>query len=85
MEILYKPTFIRQFNKLEKSLQDEVIEKVELFKNDPKNKQLKIHKLKGELKKFYSFSVNYSYRIIFLYETKNSVVLLSIGDHSVYK
>ena len=85
MEILYKPTFIRQFNKLEELLQDEVLEKIELFKNKKNHKQLKIHKLTGKLKDFYSFSVNYSYRIVFSYEKKKSVVFLAIGDHDVYK
>lgn len=65
MEILYKPTFIRQFNKLEELLQDEIIEKIELFKDKKNHKQLKVHKLTGKLKDFYSFSVNYSYRIVF--------------------
>ncbi len=85
MEILYKPTFIRQFNRLEELLQDEVLEKIELFKNEKNHKQLKVHKLTGKLKNFYSFSVNYSYRIIFSYENKKSVVLFAIGDHDVYK
>lgn len=85
MEILYKPTFIRQFNKLEELLQDEVLEKIELFKDKKNHKQLKVHKLTGKLKDFYSFSVNYSYRIVFLYENKKSVTFLAIGDHDVYK
>lgn len=85
MEILYKPTFIRQFGKLEKMLQEEVLEKIEMFKIVSHHKQLKVNKLKGELNKFYSFSVNYSYRIVFAYESKTKVVLLSVGDHSVYR
>ena len=85
MEILYKPTFVRQFNKLEELLQDEVLDKIELFKDKKNHKQLKIHKLTGKLKDFYSFSVNYSYRIVFSYENKKSVVFLAIGDHNVYK
>ncbi len=85
MEILYKPTFIRQYNKLEPLLQEEVSEKIELFRKVTNHKQLKVHKLKGELKDFYSFSVNYSYRVVFLYETKQKVVLLAVGDHAVYK
>jgi addiction module RelE/StbE family toxin len=85
MEILYKPTFIRHFNKLEELLKDEVLEKIELFKDKNNHKQLKVHKLTGKLKDFYSFSVNYSYRIVFLYENKKSVVFLVVGDHDMYK
>ena len=56
MKILYKATFIRQFDKLEKDLQDEIIEKIELFKNISNHKNLKVHKLKGKLCDCYGFS-----------------------------
>jgi len=84
MEILFKPTFVRQFNTLEKALQEEVFEKIELFRNFQNHKQLKVHKLKGTLKGRYSFSVNYKTRIVFVYKSKKSVILLTVGDHSVY-
>ncbi|MCC6323755.1 type II toxin-antitoxin system RelE/ParE family toxin [Candidatus Nomurabacteria bacterium] len=85
MEILYKPIFIRQFNKLEVNLQEEVFEKIELFKNAKNHKLLKVHKLKGKFEDCYSFSVNYSFRIVFSYDSKTRVQFLSIGDHDVYK
>ena len=85
MDIRFKPTFIRQFNRLETALQDEVVEKIELFKNTKNNKQLKVHKLKGRLKGRYSFCVNYQTRIVFVYKSKQEVVLLAVGDHDVYK
>lgn len=84
-EVCYKPTFIRQFKKLEPALQKEVLEKIELFKKTKNHKHLKVHKLKGVLKGRYSFSINYSYRAVFNYQGKNRVVLLAIGDHDVYK
>lgn len=84
MKIGYKPVFIRQFNKLSKNLQEEVLEKIELFKNKSNHKSLKVHKLNGHLNKSYSFSVNYKYRIIFDYVTKTEVNILAIGDHDIY-
>lgn len=45
---------------------------------------LKTHKLKGHLGGRFSFSVNYAYRIVFRYDSKNAVVLLSVGTHAVY-
>lgn len=83
--VLYKPTFIRQYKKFSSALQLEVKEKIELFRTDPKHSFLKTHKLKGRLKGFWSFSVNYEYRIVFQYESKNSAALLAIGTHDVYK
>lgn len=84
--ILYTQPFIKQFNSLEEDLQDEVCEKIELFKNRDNHTQLKVHKLKGRLKGRYSFSVNYKIRIIFEYTlSKKEAALLVIGDHAVYK
>lgn len=84
MEILYKPTFIRQLNKLDKDLREEVLEKIDLFKIKDNHLLLKVHKLHGELREFYSFSVNYKIRIVFMWNN-NEVVLVSIGDHDLYK
>ena len=85
MEVHFKPIFVRQFNKLDPALQEEVQEKIELLKNTDNHKQLKVHKLKGRLLGTYSFSVNYQTRIVFMYESKQSTVLLAVGDHDVYK
>lgn len=84
MEIQYKPSFVKRFKKLEFSLQEEAYEKIELFKNTDNHQQLKVHKLKGKLKDFYSFSVNYKYRIVFRFIAEDLVDFLDIGDHSIY-
>ncbi|MEK7567429.1 MAG: type II toxin-antitoxin system mRNA interferase toxin, RelE/StbE family [Patescibacteria group bacterium] len=85
IEVNYKPTFIRNLNRLENALREEVIEKIELFKNTDNHKTLKVHKLHGPFIKYYSFSVNYKTRIIFEFVSKKETVLLSIGDHDIYK
>ena len=84
MIVSFKATFLRQFNKLEISLQEEVLTKVGLFKSSPNHRQLKVHKLRGQLAGRYSFSVNYKYRIVFEYLSKKEVALLAVGDHDVY-
>ena len=85
MEILFKPTFVRQFNSLTGELQKEAFEKIELFKHIENHRQLRVHKLKGGLHDRYSFSVNYKFQIVFSYLSKNEAVLLAIGDHDVYE
>lgn len=85
IRVYYKPTFVRQFNLLEEALKEEIIEKIELFKNRRNHQKLKIHKLKGRLAGRYSFSVNYKIRIVFNYLKKDEIVLLAIGDHKIYK
>ena len=85
MKIIYIPQFFRHYKKLPKELQKEVQEKIEFFRKDPNHPFLKVHKLKGHLKRCYSFSVNYRYRIVFKYLSKKEAVLLCVGDHEVYK
>lgn len=85
LTILYKPSFVRQYKKLLPSLREEVKQKIDLFREDPLHPFLKTHKLKGKLKGFFSFSVNYEYRIVFQYESDKSIALLAVGTHDVYK
>lgn len=85
MKIGYKPSFIKQYSGLESALKEEVKEKIEAFKNKANHKQLKVHKLKGKLSDYHSFSVNYKYRIIFTYLSSKEAVLLAIGDHEIYQ
>lgn len=84
MEIRYKPSFVRQYKKLPHALQLEVKEKIQMFREDQHLPMLKVHKLHGPLQGYYSFSVNYAYRIIFLYE-ENCAVMHCVGDHTIYK
>lgn len=85
MKVAYSPKFLRKLKSLEFSLQEEVIEKIELFKDSKNRKLLKVHKLHGNFKGCYGFSVNYKTRIVFEYINKKEVVLLVVGDHEVYK
>ena len=84
MQVIYQNSFLRQLKKLPKDLQEETLEKISLFKKDPTNKQLKVHKLKGKFSGFSSFSVNYSYRIMFEI-IDNNYHFLEFGNHDMYK
>lgn len=84
IEVNYKPRFARKFDSLNRDLQVEVLEKIDLFKDYSNHTSLKVHKLHGQLKDQYSFSVNYKFRIVFQYVSKNEVELLTVGDHDVY-
>jgi len=84
LKINFTSQFLRQLKKLNPSLQDEALEKIEDFKNIKNHEKLKVHKLQGVLSGSFSFSVNYSYRILFEYISKNEVVLFKIGNHEIY-
>lgn len=86
MDLGFTPQFRRQFKKLPKELQNEVLEKIELFQDIDQHQTLKVHKLQGRLEGRWSFSVNYRYRIIFTWETRDrAAILLAVGDHSIYR
>lgn len=85
MHVTYLPKFIKKFNTLPQQLQDEVVEKIELFKDSKNHESLRVHKLHGRFKDCYSFSVNYKYRIIFTWTSDTEASLLAIGDHSIYE
>jgi plasmid maintenance system killer protein len=85
IKLIYAPIFIRQLGKLGKELQNEAIEKIGLFEDESNHKALKVHKLHGSFKNKYSFSVNYKYRIVFMWQSKSEAALLAIGDHAIYK
>lgn len=80
LEVVYAPSFMRLYAKLDKNLQQEVKEKI-LFFTDTKNHiHLKVHKLRG-VKGIFSFSVNYKIRIVFEYIDNKKAALLSVGNH----
>jgi len=87
MEVSYTPTFVRLFKVLPPELQDEVVEKIDLFRDPGNHKTLKVHKLSGRLKGRSSFSVNYKVQIVFAYLKKKprEAALLAVGDHDIYR
>ena len=51
-----------------------------LLSNDTNSTELKLHKLKGEMKDLYSVRIDYSHRLTFEMD-KNEIRLIAIGDH----
>lgn len=84
MRILYTPTFVRQYDCLPASLQEDIRERIAMFRANPRNPSLRTHKLRGALREQWSFRVNYRYRILYMYDDKDTVALVAVGDHSVY-
>jgi len=86
MELEFAPRVIKQFNKFPKNLQDEYAEKLELFKNIDNHHQVKLDNLKGKMKGWCNFSVNYNHRVIVEFSKDHKVAyVLFIGDHSIYE
>ncbi|GEM_PF-136025 len=84
MEVSYTPAFIQQLKKLPLALQDDAMVRIKLFKDRRNHHFLRVHKLRGKLEGRFSFSIDFRFRIVFCYLTKEEAVLLAVGIHDVY-
>lgn len=84
-KINYSPTFLKGLKKLPKDQLKSLARQEKIFLENPFYPRLKTHKLKGELKDSYSFSVSYHWRIVFHLEKNHTMVLDAIGTHAIYK
>lgn len=82
--IFYSTHFARAFQRLPKDIQEKAIRREALFRRDCFQPSLKTHKLKGALADYWSFSIDYSYRILFAFGEKNSADFIDVGPHDVY-
>jgi mRNA-degrading endonuclease YafQ of YafQ-DinJ toxin-antitoxin module len=85
MIINYTQRFIRELKKLPPEKQKQAFKVEKIFIRNPFNPSLKTHKLSGELKNYYAFSINYSDRVMFRFITPNEVLFFRIGSHDIYK
>jgi addiction module RelE/StbE family toxin len=84
IEIAFSPAFERSFYKRFKGnikLQEKFWKKVEYFIQDPYEAQLRTHKLTGQLKDLWSFSIDFDVRVIFYFVDENRVIFVDIGSH----
>ncbi|TAL48573.1 MAG: type II toxin-antitoxin system mRNA interferase toxin, RelE/StbE family [Chitinophagaceae bacterium] len=83
--IHYSSKFIRSLKQIPKEIASVLDGRVEILKNDCFDHRLKTHKLKGKFKNIWSFSVTYSYRIVFEFVGENEVLFIEIGNHDIYR
>ncbi len=71
-----------KFFKKHKDLLPKFAELTEKLSENPFEKSLKTHKLKGELSSYYACSLTYDYRVIVTIVIKDKVItLMDIGAH----
>ena len=76
--------FIKAYKNLPEKVRTLVQQKELIFMADPFDNRLKTHKLKGKLKDYCSYSVDYQHRIIFRFMDRETVLYLDIGKHDIY-
>jgi len=83
--IVYEPHFQRAYKKLSPELKTAFIERLPLFVEECFNPKLQTHKLSGKHKDQWSFSISYSYRVLFEFLPSNQVLFIDVDDHDIYK
>ncbi len=84
-EIYYSAHFARAFKKVSQDIQKQALKKEQIFRQNCFEESLKCHKLQGSLGNFWSFSVNYEYRILFEFLGEGKVAFVDIGGHEIYR
>jgi addiction module RelE/StbE family toxin len=85
MKIIYSTKFAREYKKLPLKIKKLAEKREQIFRKEPFEPSLKTHKLTGKLKEYYSFSIDYQYRIIFEFAEKDIIWFHSVGTHEIYK
>ena len=83
-EIVFSSAFKRALKKRiegRKTLEEKFWRRVEIFTGNPYDPRLRTHKLSGELKEYWSFTIEYDVRVIFQFVPKNRVIFEDIGTH----
>lgn len=81
MDIYYSPQFARHYKKLPSPTKKIAEKQVLRFRINPFDPLLKTHHLTGKLKRYWSFSIDYHYRIIFEFINTNTVHFHAVGTH----
>ena len=85
MTIIYSPKFGREYKRLPEKIKLIAEQKEQIFRKNPFDPRLRTHKLSGHLEEFWSFSIDYNYRIIFEFANKHTIHFHAVGNHDVYK
>jgi len=85
--ISFDAAFERNFKKYKARLSEterqRLKKRLEIFADDVFDKRLKTHKLKGELKEYYAFSISYSERLVFKILDDEGIYFIELGSHDV--
>jgi addiction module RelE/StbE family toxin len=84
--MIYRHTkeFAKHFDKLPIRIQDRVNDAIELFKQNPKSRSLRNHRLTGPMKNIWSISAGGDIRIHYQKYSGGEIVIIfvDVGSHS---
>ncbi|MDA1274256.1 MAG: type II toxin-antitoxin system YafQ family toxin [Verrucomicrobia bacterium] len=83
-EIAFSSSFKRAFkNRIagRKPREKRFWRQVEIFRDNPHDPRLRTHKLSGDLREYWSFSIESDVRVVFQFAPENRAVFQDIGSH----
>jgi len=83
-KIFTHPRFDKKFHKLPKRAVEKALSREQIFRHDPFDPRLKTHKLHGRDQTLWSFYINRSYRIKFIFISPSEILFLDVGTHNIY-
>ena len=84
MRIVFSPEFRKDLKKLKRKdirITKRAQKQLKLFASNPKHRSLRIHKLTGHLKGYWSLSVTKSIRIIYQLRENDMAYFVQVGTH----
>ncbi len=81
MTISYSKNFVKQAKKLSPELRRKLLERVELFNENPLHPTLRNHQLKGKYKEYRSIDITGDMRALYL-QKEHDTIFDVIGTHS---
>lgn len=85
MKVNVSSRFKRSYKKTPQPIQKDFDKKISIFIKTPAHPSLKTHKLKGKLQECLAFRLKDGYRVLFEFSEPDTVDLLDIGSHDIYK
>jgi len=81
MNIRVNNHFEKKYKKLPKLVKEKAKKRELIFKHNPFDSRINTHKLHGSRKNEWAYSVDFSYRITFIFIKNDIVLYTDIGTH----
>ena len=84
IEISFSTSFREAFKRKVRgnpTLEERFWERVEIFENNPFDPRLRTHKLTGSMRDWWSFSIDYDLRVLFVFVEPGRALFGNIGTH----
>ena len=84
IRIIHTARFLKSAKQLPRSILKKLTERDIYFRTDCFDPRLHTHKLHGRFKGLWAYSVDFHYRVIFIFRDQKTVIYYDVGSHHIY-